>query len=149
VQEGEVTMSSIRAFDRAQDAYRLAKKKAVQTKVIVFVNTKPKIGVFPLEIRFPYKGKIIDLNATCGKVGAERTAIILEKCSKSDYITNPVWTVIANDIFIDSNERTTLTSNTPYAVLNSVVNEDDHFRLSFPEVGTGVANLSLEIIVEI
>lgn len=146
---GNKLSGNIRAFDRAQDAYNLAKKKAVQSKVIVFINSKPKTGVYPLEIRFPYQGKILDLNGTCGKTGAERTVITLERCSRADYVTNPVWAAVATGITIDGNERSTLTANNPITVTDAVVNEDDHFRVNFIEVGIGIENLSLEILVEI
>jgi len=143
-------VSSIRAFDRAQEAFNLAKKQAVQEKVITFVMLKPKAGPYPLEIRFDYPGRISRVYASCTSAGSDQTVMQLEKCSQSDYDTTPVWTnVFASDLVLDANERSTATSSSPYVLADDQVNEGDHFRISFAEVGGGIGTVTVNVAVEI
>jgi hypothetical protein len=141
---------NIRAFDRAQDAYNLAKKQAVQEKVIVFNIPKPKLGPYPLVIRFEYPGRISNIYASCVNVGADRTVVQIEKCSQADYDTSPVWTdVLSSELVLEANERSTATSSTPYVIADDTVTKYDHFRVRFVEVGSGVAYMTLSVVIEI
>jgi hypothetical protein len=147
--KGEVTLDT-RAFDRAQDAYNLAKKKAVQTKTIVFVNNRPQVGAYPIEIRFPYSGKIIDIYVSVGKAGTSRTVLNLEKCSRDSYVSDsPVWAVAITDVILEANEKSSFTTSTPYTINDDTVAQDDHFRVNFTETGADTANLTVEVVVEI
>lgn len=129
------------------------KLRRIDDKVMVFiVPSIVQLGVVQTEVRFPYSGKIIDAYATCGTVGGNNTVIDIEKCSQSDYDTNPVWTsIFTNKLTIDGNKKSNRTSTSPFAVNPNykTVNPDDHFRLNMLEVGLGVKNITVELVVEL
>lgn len=127
--------------------------KRLDDKVMVFiVPSIVQVGVVRTELRFPYKGKIIDAYATCGTTGTSRTVIDIEKCSQADYDKTPAWnSIFTNKLIIDANHKSNRTSSTPYAINPSyvVVNKDDHFRLNLLEVGNGVKDITVELVVEL
>jgi len=142
--------SSIRAFDRAQDAYNLAKKSAVQQKTVVFVVPKVRVGPFKAEVRFPWEGKIVDVYASTGTAGTTSTTIQIEKCSQDDYDTVPVWVdVLAQAAVFDPNEKSLRTSSAPYALADETVKAGDHFRINTLALGDGFQDLTLEITIQI
>lgn len=125
----------------------------IDEKVMVFiVPSIVQVGVVRTELRFPYKGRIIDVYATCGTTGLNRTVIDIEKCSQADYDTTPKWESIFNSqLIIDSNQKSNRTSATPYNLKPTGidVNVDDHYRLNMVEVGTGVKDITVEMVVEL
>ncbi len=141
---------SIRAFDRAQDAYNLAKKVAVQEKTIVFVLPRVQLGAFKTEIRFPWEGTIIDVYASAGTEGSGKTRIALEKCSEMDYVAVPNWiNVLSSDIVFDANEKSIITSSEPVVIGDAAVVKGDHFRINVVELGDGFQDLTVEVQVAI
>lgn len=140
-----------RTFDRAQDAYNLARKIPVQQKVMVFiVPSKVKLGVVKTEVRFPYKGKISNIYATCGSVGTTNTVIQVERCSQSDYDISPVWkSIFSTNLTLDANEKSTNTSEIAYVLDDDSINPNDHFRLNVVGLGEGVEDITLEVVVDI
>lgn len=142
-------MSSIRAFDRAQEAYNLAKKVPVQQKVMVFViPSKVKLGVVKTETRFPYSGRIVNVYASCGTVGASKTEVQVERCSQADYDTTPNWVnIFSTNLAFDANTKST--SGSPYVLEDSSVNVNDHFRVNVVGLGAGIEDITLEVVVQL
>lgn len=142
---------SIRSFDRAQDAYNLAKKEPVQQKVIVFVNpSKVKLGVVKTETRFPYKGRLVNVYASCGAVGSTKTEIVVERCSQEDYDASPHWVAIfATNLTFDPSAKSTNSSSVPYVLADDHVNPNDHFRINVVKLGSGIEDITLEVVVQI
>ncbi|MGG1263862.1 hypothetical protein [Brevibacillus laterosporus] len=141
--------SAIKAFDRAQDAYNLAKKEPVQQKVMIFVvPSKIKLGIVRTEVRFPYRGKIVDVYASCGIIGSGDTVLSVEKCIQENYDNLPSWNSIT-DVTIEANEKSTRTSTVPFKLSDEKVNEGDHFRINVTDVGDGIEDITVEIIVAI
>ncbi|QNR70413.1 hypothetical protein IAQ67_29105 (plasmid) [Paenibacillus peoriae] len=142
-------MSSIRAFDRAQDAFNLAKKEPVQQKVLMFIiPSKVKQGVVKTETRFPYAGRIVSAYASCGTAGTTVTEIQVERCSQSDYDTIPNW----NNIFADNLKFAAdakSTTNSTYAMADDAVHPDDHFRVNVVGLGQGIEDIVLEVVIQI
>lgn len=122
-------------------------------KVMVFiVPSIVQVGVVRTELRFPYKGKLLNAYATCGTKGSERTVIDIERCSQLDYDTNPVWSsVFSNPLVIDANHKSNRTSTSPYSFKSNSTNvsKDDHFRLNMLAVGNGVRDITVELVVEL
>lgn len=122
-------------------------------KVMVFiVPSIVQVGVVRTELRFPYKGKIIDAYATCGTTGLSNTTIEIEKCSQADYDSTPSWeSIFYSPLIIDSNKKSNRTSATPYVLkpTSIPVNVDDHFRLNMVGVGTGIKDITVELVVEL
>lgn len=141
---------SVRSFDRAQDAYNLAKKSAVQEKTVVFVVPKVRLGAFKAEIRFPWEGTIVDVYASSGTAGSTPTRISLEKCTESDYNTTPNWVnVLSSDILFDANEKSIKTSSAPCVVGDVAVTKGDHFRVNTVVLGDGFQDLTVEVLIAI
>ena len=138
---------SIRSFDRAQDAFNLAKKEPVQQKVMVFViPSKVKQGIVYTELRFPYNGKLSSLYASCGMAGQSTTKISLEKCPQSLYETVPEWeSVLSSELELLQDNK----ASSSYVVSNPSVDAGDHFRVNVVEVGEGVQDITITVIVDI
>lgn len=135
---------SIKALDRAQDAYNLAKKRAVQEKVIVFSVPSPKTGRFPLDIRFPYTGTLKEVYASCSSPGTEDTVFKVERCKQENFNTNPVWEEVSESVTLAAGDR----SVTSYGVTSPEVNEGDHFSINFHHRG-GATGMVVELVIEI
>ncbi|MGG3801266.1 hypothetical protein [Metabacillus fastidiosus] len=139
------------AYNRSQ--LNTNRIRRIDDKVMVFiVPSIVQVGVVRTELRFPYKGKILNAYATCGTKGLNRTVIDIEKCSQGAYDTVPVWTSIFNNVLIiDSNHKSNRTSTKPYSMKPSAiqVNIDDHFRLNILEVGNGVKDITVELVIEL
>lgn len=103
-----------------------------------------------IELRFPYRGKLQNIYASCSVVGATDTAIAIEKCSQVDYDTDPNWqSVLTSDLILQADSRSTNTSPNPPNIAIEDVEEGDHFRVVINEVGEGVANITVEVEVEV
>lgn len=152
------TLMDFRTFDRAQEAFRLAKtskerldQAGMKQKVMIFV-VPGRINVGPVntELRFPFPGRIVNVYASCGVAGSTPTEIALEKCSQQSYDNNPTWTnVFSSNLVIDANEKSSNTSSLPYVLQDDVVNINDHFRINIINAGDGAQFLTVEVIVEI
>lgn len=120
--------------------------------MVFIVPSIVQVGEVKTELRFPYEGKIVDAYATCGVTGLTRTVIQIEKCTEGDYNTTPIWnSIFSQDIVIDPNHKSNKTSATPYNVGATYTNvaPNDHFRLNITEVGTGVKDITVELVVEV
>lgn len=139
------------AYNRAQLNNRRIKR--IDDKVMVFiVPSIVQVGVVRTELRFPYKGKILDAYATCGTPGSSRTAISIEKCTQAAYDMTPIWeSIFGNQLIIDAKHKSNRTSTAPYSLRPSAVNvnQDDHFRLNMQTVGTGVKDITVELVIEL
>lgn len=139
------------SFNQAHLNYR--KISRLVEKVMVFIiPSSVRVGIVPTEIRFPFKGVLVDVYASLGTVGQSKTVIDIEKCSQSDYDTNPAWSsVLIDKLVIDSNSKSSKTSIFPFKFddNNVIVNEDDHFRVNVLEAGDGAADLTVEVVVSL
>lgn len=125
-------------------------------KIRTIVIVLPRLisdGVVKTEIRFPQKGTIKEVYATCGKVGSSRTRLRLEKCAESVYLASPdpIWnSVFDSDLYLDANHKTSKTSATSYVMnVNMDVSPNDHFRINVVSAGSGVETITIEVIVEL
>lgn len=120
-------------------------------KTMVFIVPRfVQTGIIRTELRFPHKGKIVDVYATCGVEGTTTTHVVIEKCSEVNYDTVPVWdNVFTNDLFIDANKKSSKISLTPYALVSDEIEPNDHFRINVVNAGEGVEDITVEIHVEI
>lgn len=125
----------------------------VSKKVMVFIiPSLVKAGPVQTEVRFPYRGKLINSYASCGTSGTTPTTIDIEKCDQEAYDTTPRWeSVFHNKITIDANNKSNRTSTEPYSFkpFFETVNEDDHFRVNVVEAGEGVRDITVELVVEL
>lgn len=125
----------------------------VDDKIMIFiVPSIVQVGVVRTELRFPYRGTIFDAYVTCGTTGATRTVVDIEKCSQTNYDTNPVWeSIFTNKLMVDGNHKSNRTSLHPYTIKAKYVkvHEDDHFRLHIKEVGANVKDITVELVVKL
>lgn len=138
-------------YNRAQlNSRRISK---VSKKVMVFIiPSLVKAGPVQTEVRFPYRGKLVNSYASCGTSGTAPTTIDIEKCDQEAYDTTPRWeSVFQNKITIDAKNKSNRTSTEPYSFKPSLetVNEDDHFRVNVIEAGEGVRDITVELVVEL
>ena len=133
---------SIKALDRAQDAYNLAKKRAVQEKVIVFSIPNPNVGISPAEIRFPYEGVLREVYISCGSSGSGETELVVERCSQDDFDTDPSWEEVTDGIILAAGGKSVKSE------VEVPVNENDHFRLKWLRVG-GATKASVELVIQL
>lgn len=126
--------------------------RRVDDKVMVFVfPTKAKTGEISAEYRFPFKGEIKEVYASCASTGGDETRIMIEKSTQEDYDVVPVWSnVLANPLVIKQNRRSITSSDTPYTFVTDgeKVNKGDHFRASVLHDG-GVGKIVVEIVIEL
>lgn len=123
----------------------------IDDKVMVFiVPSIVQVGVVRTELRFPYKGKILDVYTTCGTVGTSSTVIDIERCTQSDYDGTPTWrSIFSNLVTIDGNKKSNKSSISPYGVNPTQINveENDHFRINLVQVGSGVKDITVELVI--
>lgn len=125
---------------------------ASRTRPVVFVIPDiVKQGVYNVEIRFPFSGTITDVYATCGTVGTTPTTIGIENCSASSYETDsPQWRdIFSTDLTIDANKKSNLNSTIPFVLSNTNVSINDHFRINVISAGTGLKDLTIEMMVQV
>ncbi|MEB9739350.1 hypothetical protein COK36_29700 [Bacillus cereus] len=139
------------AYNRAHLNNRRIRK--LDDKVMVFVVPSiVQVGIVRTELRFPYEGELVDAYVTCGTMGESKTCIDIERCSQSSYDTTPIWhSILADELVIDGKSKSNRTSSTPYSFKPSqlAVNRDDHFRINIKEVGKGVKDITVELVVEL
>ncbi|MCZ4246921.1 hypothetical protein BXO87_02115 [Bacillus sp. GZB] len=138
-------------YNREQLNSRRIRK--VSRKVMVFIiPSLVKVGPVQTEVRFPYKGRLINSYASCGTSGTTPTTIDIEKCAQEAYDTTPRWeSVFQNKISINANNKSNRTSTKPYSFKPSfeTVYENDHFRVNVIEAGEGVRDITVELVVEL
>jgi len=125
-------------------------QERTETKTIVMVIPRVTVGEAKYDIRFPYKGVITDVYASCAQTGTERTVIQIEKCSQSEYDSLPAWSnIFSQDLIVDANEKSSNTSQTPYILASAQVEKNDHFRVKVSEAGNGAAGITIEVTIKI
>lgn len=123
----------------------------LRTRTMVFVLPGLVIqGSQGIEIRFPQKGKIVNIYASCSTAGKTDTIIGIERCKQVDYDTNPYWVnILTSNIVLKAGERSINTSPTPPVIAQDQVEEGDHFRINVYSVGEEVAGITVEIEVKV
>lgn len=107
-------------------------------------------GSSGIELRFPSKGKIIDIYASCSTVGSTDTIMSIERCRQADYDTNPYWVnILSSNFILQAHSKSTNSSASPIVVAQSNIEENDHFRLNVLRVGQGIAGVTVEVVVEL
>lgn len=126
--------------------------KRIDDKVIVFAMPQKAIdGAVSRVIRFPYKGRVKDVYASCSTPGSGDTIINVERCPESDYMISPIWEDILDEkLKIPSTRLSSNASDTPYTLTNTgeVVESGDHYRISIHHNGT-VEGIVVELVIEI
>lgn len=123
----------------------------MDTKTMLFVVGRVVLGEGSQSFRFPGTGKIVDVYATCGKAGQGQTEIDVEKCDQIDFDGTPSWESIFTSkmLTIPNGKKSSTTENYTLNPLSSVVHLNDHFRLNVKEVGQGISDLNVEVVVEL
>lgn len=145
-------MHDVRARDRAQEAFNLARKEPVQQKTMVYIiPSKVKQGVVALEVRFPWKGVVSNIYASCGKKGATQTEFAIEKCTAESLDSDePVWTnILTTNVTLDADVKSTNSSAVPFVIGDNDVQVNDHFRVNVLTVGDGIEDITLELVIDI
>ena len=129
--------------------------KRLDEKVVVFVLPNVTLGASEVEIRFPFKGRIVDVYASCSGKGTTKTTLDVEKCSQVEYDkvgTAPTWKSIFTEMLtIDSHLKSSKNSATTYVLdtTTSAVDVSDHFRVNIKGVGNGIKGLTVEVVIEL
>ncbi|MEC0276791.1 hypothetical protein [Peribacillus frigoritolerans] len=127
------------------------KIEQLANRVIVFViPARVKSGVQPNEIRFPWKGDVVDVYATCRVPGEiDYTLLKVQKISVQDFnetSTDPIgWVDIAQNCRLDATARIVTPSMT---LVNTAVNPNDHFRVIVDELDDAIRDITLEITIK-
>lgn len=124
-------------------------KIARQTKIITFAYQDAKEGPFGPSIRFPYNGKIKNINVNCSSIGDANTVIGIDKITEASYKSgNPVedWeTIFTIPITVPAGKKF---NTDDYVLAIDTVNENDYFRLNVSQYGN-IKNIVIEIIIEL
>ncbi|GAA0376626.1 hypothetical protein [Bacillus horti] len=103
-----------------------------------------------IELRFPEKGRIVDIYASCSTRGSTDTIMTIEKCNQIDYDTNPYWVnILSSNIILNAHSKSTNTSASLPIAVQPNVEKNDHFRINVLSVGQGIAGVTVEVVVEL
>lgn len=125
-------------------------------KVIVFVipgGRAVKVGVQKVEVRFPFKGEVVEVYASNRVPGTTRTVIAVEKISQGDFdgtSSDPIgWLdVFLSNLIINAGEKSSRTAPS-FVIGNSSVATNDHFRVRIDELGDGIEDITVEVVVRV
>ena len=121
--------------------------KSIPTKTSVFNLFQVNSNIKELIIRCPYKGKIININASTNYIGTIDTELIIEKISKNDFKNklNTWSSIFSNNLFIRTGQ---VIDDETHIINSNVVDIDDYFRVNL--IGTSdLKNLNLEIEINV
>lgn len=121
--------------------------KSIPTKTIVFNLFQVNSNIKELIIRCPYKGKIININASTNYIGTVDTQLIVEKISKDDFKNKlNAWSnILSNNLFIRTGQ---VIDDETHIINSDIVDVDDYFRVNL--IGTSdLKNLNLEIEINV
>lgn len=123
------------------------KKIAPQQKIITFVCKNGREGAFGPCIKFPYKGKIVGVNATCSVPGDLASVLNIIKISESDYKNElDSWEEVLDEgLTIPANKKFSIDN---YVIKNANVNANDYFRLSMLFYND-IIDIVVEIIIDL
>ncbi|OPH47574.1 hypothetical protein BC351_10300 [Paenibacillus ferrarius] len=119
-----------------------------RTKTITFMFASViDTGLQEIEIKFPYHGEITDITASCSTEGSDVTEIEIEKASEADYkAKNPWANILSRNVSIHYGEKV---DDHERQIVIPQVNKNDYFRVNVKKIGTGLANLVVQIEVKI
>lgn len=123
------------------------------TKVVVFVVQQiDDIGEQGIDIRFPFKGEVQEVSASCTIPPSSGNLVItVEKCLNADYVSTPVWVnILSTPLTIENSERTSQ-SATPPVIDGSVkqLSIGDHLRINIISGDIETEGLVVEVSVKI
>ncbi|NGQ95327.1 hypothetical protein G3578_09185 [Brevibacillus sp. SYP-B805] len=127
----------------------------VSQKVIVYViPSKVKPGVQKVEIRFPFKGTIAGVYASCRVPGSTPTELAVEKISQDDFDgLSPApfgWqNIFSHNLILDAGEKSTRTAAAQPVIGIPDVQPNDHFRVNVLQLGTGLEDVTVEVVINV
>ena len=136
---------NVHGYNRA--TLNKAKINRIDQKVIVFV-VKGKLvdGIQTNDIRFPFQGEVIEVQANCSTVGTTPTIFNVEKVSQSILESGGAWTIVAEDVTIDANEKV---NNPSYTLGDLTANKNDYYRINVTSVGDGIEDVTIEVVIKL
>jgi hypothetical protein len=124
------------------------KIEQLRERIIVFVIPDvPNTGEQRNEIRFPFQGTITNVTASCSQAGLQDTKMKVQKISLEDLEAGGDWQEAVSNIVLSPNKRTN--NSNPITVKESVVNEDDFFRIFIESAGEQVKDMTINVVIEV
>jgi hypothetical protein len=135
--------------------YHLSKKNEkkidrLKYKVIVFVlPEKSKLGVQRNEIRFPFKGEVHEITASCVTPGDDAdTMISIERIPMSQFEDlEAEWIKVADNVTIPVNRKQN--NSEEVNIIDKTINEDDYVRVVVDSTGEIMRNITVEVVVKL
>lgn len=148
------TDSDFRSLDERLDNMQKNIDEASQKVIVYVIPSKVKPGVQKVEIRFPFKGTISGVYASCRVPGTTPTEIAVEKISQDDFdgvSTNPIgWqNIFSQNIVLDAGEKSTRTAAVQPIIGITDVQPNDHFRVNVVQLGDGLEDVTVEVVINV
>lgn len=141
-----LSMNDLEALKTTVDALKDGMANADNTpKVMVFVIPGPPVeGPQQVEIRFPFDGTLVSMQANCNIAGIAPMDIFVDTCSKVTYSSNGEWTQVGTvplELPITSRYSEVLD-------VNLDVHADDMFRVRLGTVPQLLDTVTVEILFQ-
>lgn len=119
-------------------------QRGITKKVVVFHLTGMiKPGDQPLNVTFPFNGAMEEITVLCNNPGETDTTIVVQKTSRQNFLASGEWENLYT-FSVEGGKKGINLKITPIPIIQGEV-----LRISIPEVGEGLQDVLVQLIISI